>query len=112
MYPVLLLSLSFPFLRDQFDEHRFNGELGSIPGHFGPVETLAFSPDGRSFVSGGLDGYVRINHFDDSYPYFPFSSSSFYYSHSLLLLSSLALSLFKIFHGRVDVTNKPFSYYN
>jgi len=45
----------------------FVEELGSIPGHFGPVETLAFSPDGRSFVSGGWDGYVRVHHFDPSY---------------------------------------------
>jgi len=45
----------------------FTDELGSIPGHFGPVDTLAFSPDGRSFVSGGWDGYVRIHHFDSSY---------------------------------------------
>jgi len=45
----------------------FTEELGSIPGHFGPVETLAFSPDGRSFVSGGWDGYVRVHHFDSNY---------------------------------------------
>jgi len=45
----------------------FTEELGSIPGHFGPVETLAFAPDGRSFVSGGWDGLVRIHHFDPSY---------------------------------------------
>jgi len=45
----------------------FNEELGSVPGHFGPVETLAFSPDGHAFVSGGWDGYVRIHHFDPSY---------------------------------------------
>jgi len=45
----------------------FTEELGSVPGHFGPVETLAFSPDGRSFVSGGWDGYVRVHHFDPSY---------------------------------------------
>jgi len=45
----------------------FVEELGSIPGHFGTVETLAFSPDGHSFVSGGWDGYVRIHHFDPSY---------------------------------------------
>jgi translation initiation factor 3 subunit I len=45
----------------------FTDELGSIPGHFGPVETLSFSPDGRSFVSGGWDGYIRVHHFDPSY---------------------------------------------
>jgi len=45
----------------------FCEELGSIPGHFGPVETLAFAPNGRSFVSGGWDGYIRVHHFDESY---------------------------------------------
>jgi translation initiation factor 3 subunit I len=45
----------------------FTEELGSIPGHFGPVNTLSFSPDGYSFASGGEDGFVRIHHFDPSY---------------------------------------------
>jgi len=45
----------------------FTEELGSIAGHFGPVNTLSFSPDGRSFASGGEDGYVRVHHFDQSY---------------------------------------------
>lgn len=42
-------------------------ELGSVPGHFGPVNTLSFAPDGRGFASGGEDGYVRVHHFDPSY---------------------------------------------
>lgn len=45
----------------------YEEELGSIEGHFGPVNALHFNPDGRSFASGGEDGYVRINHFDDDY---------------------------------------------
>eukprot|EP01110_Echinostelium_bisporum_P008055 TRINITY_DN296_c0_g1_i1.p1 TRINITY_DN296_c0_g1~~TRINITY_DN296_c0_g1_i1.p1 ORF type:complete len:172 (+),score=55.89 TRINITY_DN296_c0_g1_i1:131-646(+) len=45
----------------------YQEELGSLPGHFGPVNTMSFSPDGRSFASGGEDGYVRVHHFDDSY---------------------------------------------
>jgi len=50
-----------------FFDHCFDDELGSVGGHFGPVNTLAYSPDGRSFTSGGEDGYVRIHHFDQDY---------------------------------------------
>lgn len=36
----------------------FGTELGRVKGHFGPVNTCAFSPDGRGFASGAEDGYV------------------------------------------------------
>lgn len=36
-------------------------------GHFGPVNSVDISPDGKSFVSGGEDGYVRLYHFDSTY---------------------------------------------
>eukprot|EP01085_Mycamoeba_gemmipara_P002113 Mycagemm_TRINITY_DN10032_c0_g1::TRINITY_DN10032_c0_g1_i1::g.2113::m.2113 type:complete len:165 gc:universal TRINITY_DN10032_c0_g1_i1:689-195(-) len=42
-------------------------EMASVKGHFGPIHTLSFSPDGKSFASGSEDGYVRIHHFDPSY---------------------------------------------
>ena len=42
-------------------------ELGTISGHFGPVNTLAFFADGRGFVSGGEEGVVRIFRFDKTY---------------------------------------------
>jgi len=45
----------------------FEDEIGSVPGHFGPVNVLSFSPDGEGFASGGEDGYVRLHHFDKSY---------------------------------------------
>jgi len=41
--------------------------LGQVKGHFGPVNTLAFNPDGRSYASGSEDGYIRLNHFDKTY---------------------------------------------
>jgi len=45
----------------------FTHELGSVLGHFGPVNSLDFNPDGRSFVSGSEDGFVRLHFMDESY---------------------------------------------
>jgi len=45
----------------------FCHELGSVIGHFGPVNCLTFHPDGRSFASGGEDGFVRLHYFDQTY---------------------------------------------
>ncbi|XP_043704021.1 eukaryotic translation initiation factor 3 subunit I-like [Telopea speciosissima] len=42
-------------------------EIGGVKGHFGPINALAFNPDGRSFASGGEDGYARLHHFDPDY---------------------------------------------
>lgn len=42
-------------------------ELAEIKGHFGPVHSLAFSPDGKTFASGSEDGYVRVHFFQPDY---------------------------------------------
>ncbi|CAG2109528.1 unnamed protein product [Medioppia subpectinata] len=48
----------------------FEEEFGRVKGHFGPIQSVAFHPDGKSFSSGGEDGYVRIQSFDS--PYYDF----------------------------------------
>ena len=42
----------------------YEEEIGSVKGHFGPCNCLAWFRDGRGFVTGGEDGYVRVQHFD------------------------------------------------
>ncbi|CCI46504.1 unnamed protein product [Albugo candida] len=45
----------------------FQEEFARVKGHFGPINTIAFHPDGKSYVSGAEDGYVRLHHFDEDY---------------------------------------------
>jgi len=45
----------------------FSEELGSVEGHFGPINSLAVHPDGLGFTSGGEDGYIKSYMFDKSY---------------------------------------------
>jgi len=50
----------------------FEEEFGRVKGHFGPINSIQFHPDGRGYASGGEDGYVRVHQFDDSYFEFKF----------------------------------------
>jgi len=45
----------------------FEEEFGRVKDHFGPINSIAFHPDGNSYSSGGEDGYVRVHYFDPSY---------------------------------------------
>ncbi|KYR02903.1 WD40 repeat-containing protein [Tieghemostelium lacteum] len=45
----------------------YGDEIGGLIGHIGPVHSVTFTPDGKTFATGGEEGLVQINHFDDSY---------------------------------------------
>jgi translation initiation factor 3 subunit I len=49
--------------------HKVNESyLGSLKCHFGTINTLQFSPSGRGFASGAVDGFVKIyNTFPQKY---------------------------------------------
>jgi len=50
----------------------FEEEFGRIKGHFGPINSVAFHPEGYGYSSGGEDGYVRVHQFDSQYLDFEF----------------------------------------
>jgi translation initiation factor 3 subunit I len=45
----------------------YEEEIGIIRGHFGPINTVAFSPNGRQFASGAEEGFIRLHNFDEDY---------------------------------------------
>lgn len=45
----------------------YEEKLTEVVGHYGPVNTVAMSRDGKMFASGGEEGQVRLYHFDDGY---------------------------------------------
>jgi len=51
----------------RFFSEVFEEEIGTVKGHFGPIHALEFSPNGKSYASGGEDGIVRLCHFDNEY---------------------------------------------
>ncbi|XP_071965146.1 eukaryotic translation initiation factor 3 subunit I-like [Antedon mediterranea] len=45
----------------------FEEEFGRVKGHFGPINSVAFHPDGKGYSSGGEDGFIRMHNFDAQY---------------------------------------------
>ncbi|AET40336.1 translation initiation factor eIF3 subunit i Ecym_5599 [Eremothecium cymbalariae DBVPG len=56
----------------KFFHKLFQTEIGRIDDHFGPINCIAVSPQGTSYVSGGEDGFIRLHHFDKNYFDFKF----------------------------------------
>ena len=42
-------------------------EIGRVKGSFGTMNSVQFNPNGKSFITGGEDGYVRLCFFDEDY---------------------------------------------
>ena len=51
----------------RFYDAVFEQEVGRVKGHFGPINTVAYHPQGTGFASGAEDGYVRLHSFDPNY---------------------------------------------
>jgi translation initiation factor 3 subunit I len=45
----------------------FGEELGAIQGHFGPINTLAFGPNGKIIASGAEDATIRVHKLEEEY---------------------------------------------
>jgi translation initiation factor 3 subunit I len=55
----------------QFYDPDTNNKLGGIKGHFGPINTTAFSETGKFFATGSEDGFIRLYYSINTPPGFP-----------------------------------------
>lgn len=45
----------------------FEEEFAKVQGHFGPIQSIVYHPDGKGYASGAEDGYIRVHRFDPDY---------------------------------------------
>lgn len=50
----------------------YEEEFARFKGHFGPINSICFNPTGNIVISGGEDGYIRIQELDKEYLDFEF----------------------------------------
>ncbi|CAD6190819.1 unnamed protein product [Caenorhabditis auriculariae] len=50
----------------------FEEEFARFKGHFGPINSMAWHPAGDIIATGGEDGYVRVQEFDNDYSEFKY----------------------------------------
>lgn len=55
------------YFEARFFHKVFEEEFANARGHFSPINSVAFSPDGTAFVTGAEEGNVRLHHFDADY---------------------------------------------
>lgn len=55
------------YFEARFFHKVFCEEFANARGHFSPINSVAFSPDGTAFVTGAEEGNVRLHHFDADY---------------------------------------------
>ncbi|MCL4151839.1 UNVERIFIED_CONTAM: hypothetical protein GTU68_022296 [Idotea baltica] len=50
----------------------FEEEFARVKGHFGPINSVAYHPNGKGYASGAEDGLIRVHVFDEAYNQFRF----------------------------------------
>lgn len=71
--------------KSKFYHKIFEDLLGEVKGHFGPINSISVDPKGKSYATGGEDGYVRLHHFDKQY-------YDFYYDIELRMKEGVAIN--------------------
>jgi hypothetical protein len=64
---VTMTAAKAGYFEARFFHKVFCEEFANARGHFSPINSVAFSPDGTSFVTGAEEGNVRLHHFDADY---------------------------------------------
>ena len=45
----------------------YEEEMGTVSGHFSPINCLVYSPDGERFATAAEEGNIKVCRFDDKY---------------------------------------------